>query len=116
MKMLHGNPNEVQIKKDDVIPLPIIDLYPTNITCILSTLSVLANLAHTYSQPAIVAFDQPLFWKGSKIMNQNSDILVKDVILMLGNFHTIMNLLGCIGSLMDGSRSGFYQKFMLKTP
>ena len=36
-------------------------------------------------------------------MNQDSDILVKDVIIMLGNFHTIMNLLGCIGSLIDGS-------------
>ena len=70
--MLHGNPNEDQIKKDDVVPLPIIDLDPTNMTCILSTLLFLANLGHIYNQPAIVAFDQPLFWKGSRIVNQNT--------------------------------------------
>ena len=35
MQMLHENHDEDQIKKDDVVPLPIIDLDPTNKICIL---------------------------------------------------------------------------------
>ena len=31
------------------------------------------------------------------------DSRVKDVVLMLGSFHTLMNLMGAIGTLLDGS-------------
>ena len=31
------------------------------------------------------------------------DSPVRDVVLMLGSFHTLMNLVGAIGTLMDGS-------------
>ena len=54
--------------------------------------------------PTIISFDQPLFWKASEIVNGvPDDSPMRNVILLLGTFHTFMNLLGAIGSLMDGS-------------
>ncbi|KAK6167143.1 hypothetical protein SNE40_021240 [Patella caerulea] len=73
-------------------------------TCIFSTLSYLSNLAHNHKLPAIITFDQPLFWKASEILNDlNDDNDLKNIVLMLGSFHTLMNLLGAIGTLMDGA-------------
>ena len=72
-------------------------------SCIFSTLSFLSNFAHKNNQPTIVAFEQPLYWKGSQIIIESSDLLVNEITLMLGNFHTILNLLGCMGKLMDGT-------------
>ena len=54
--------------------------------------------------PPIITFDQPLYWKAAEIIvdaPQNSDL--KRIVLMLGCFHTFMNLLGAIGTLMEGS-------------
>ena len=70
-------------------------------TCILSTLTFLSNLAANCNQPSIVTFDQPLYWKSNKIIKTSSNSLLNETILMLGTFHTVMNLLGCIGYLMD---------------
>ena len=36
-------------------------------------------------------------------MLESSDSLIKNILLLLGNFHTTYNLLGCIGKLMAGS-------------
>ena len=47
---------------------------------------------------------QPLYWKASEIIldaPQNSPL--KEIILLLGSFHTLMKLLGKIGSLMNGT-------------
>ena len=72
-------------------------------SCILSTLSFLSKLAHQNNQPTIIAFDQPLYWKGNRLILESTDQLIKEIVLMLGNFHTIFHLLGCIGFLMAGS-------------
>ena len=48
-------------------------------------------------------FDQPRYWKAAEIINdaqENSNLKV--VVLLLGCFHTFMNLLGAIGTLMQG--------------
>ena len=51
-----------------------------------------------------MTFDQPLFWKASEVQQEVSDENpIQDVALFLGGFHTFMNLLGAIGTLMDGS-------------
>ena len=47
MQLLHESSNKDQYQKDIILPLPIIDVDPTNMSCILSTLSFLANIAHT---------------------------------------------------------------------
>ena len=77
---------------------------PGDKTCILSTLDYLCSLLSKYNMPTIITFDQPLFWKASEIMNAvTDDSPIKDVILLLGTFHTFMNVLGTIGTLMDGT-------------
>ena len=54
--------------------------------------------------PTIITFDQPLFWKVSEIVNAfTDDSPIKDVILLIGTFHTFMNVLGAIGTLMDNT-------------
>ena len=54
--------------------------------------------------PTIITFDQLLFWKASEIVNAvTDDSPIRDVILLLGTFHTFMNVLGDIGTLMDGT-------------
>lgn len=46
-------------------------------------------------------FDQSLFWKASKIIDESEDRRLRDIILLLGTFHKNMNLIGCIGAFMD---------------
>ena len=61
-------------------------------------------LAHKYGVPTIVTFDQPLFYKASQIVETvPDDHQLKDTVLLLGSFHTFMNFLGAVGSLMAGS-------------
>ena len=88
-------------EKSSVLFLPMIDMNSGDKTCILSTLECLCRLASKHNMPAIVTFDQPLYWKASEIVNDDS--LIRNVVLMLGSFHTFMNVLGAIGTLMDGS-------------
>ena len=84
--------------------LPMIDMSSSDKTCIFSTLEYVCNLAAKQNVPPIITFDQPLFWKASEIVNEVPDNSpIRDVVLLLGSFHTFMNLLGAIGTLMDGS-------------
>ena len=88
--------------KSSIFFLPKIDLYPGDKTCILSTL--ICKLANKQSITPVVTFDQPLFWKASEVQYEVSDrFSIQDVVLLLGSFHTFMNLLGAIGTLMDSS-------------
>lgn len=88
----------------DEYSLPMIDMYPGDQTCILSTLEFISNLAAKHKISPVVTFDQPPFWKASEIVNNAEDRNpVRNVILLLRRFHTLMNLLGAIGTLMDGS-------------
>ena len=57
-------------KKSDVILLPIIDLQPTNLTCIYSTLLFIQSQLNI-STP-IITFDQPLWYKASGIIAEKS--------------------------------------------
>ena len=71
--------------------------------CILSTQKYLSDLAYEHGKPSIITFDPPLFWKASVIVHESSDIYLKSITLLLGTFHTTMNLLGCIGVIMKNS-------------
>ena len=90
--------------QSSVLYLPMIDLYSGNKSCILSTLEFLHKQAATHGITPIITFDQPLYWKASEIIvdaPQNSHL--KEIVLLLGCFHMQMNLLGAIGSLMNGT-------------
>ena len=90
--------------KSSVTFLPMIDMYPGDPTCILSTLTYICDLAARHSISPIVTFDQPLFFKASEIIYNSPEWSpLKNITLMLGSFHTLMNVLGAIGTLMQGS-------------
>ena len=90
--------------KSSVQFLPMIDMDPGDKTCILSTLDYLSILSSKHNMPTIITFDQLLFWKASEIVNAvTDDSQIRDVILLLGTFHTFMNVLGATGTLMDGT-------------
>lgn len=84
--------------------LPMIDMDPTNMTCIYSTLKFVCKQAKQYDVTPIITFDQPLWWKAMSIIeNEPLDSDLHDVVLRLGGFHIEMSFLGCMGYLMSGS-------------
>ena len=90
--------------KSSVQFLPMIDMNPGDKTCILSTLDYLCSLSSKHNMPTIITFDEPLFWKASEMTNAvPDDSPIRNVILLLGSFHTFMNVLGAIGTLMEAS-------------
>ena len=84
----------------NIIMLPIIDLNPSDETCIYSTLLFVqrqAKLLHIV-MPCIT-FDQPLYIKAVEITSSAS----LDIVCRLGGFHMLMSFIGSVGSLMSGS-------------
>ncbi len=90
--------------KSSVMFLPMIDMNPTDVSCIYSTLIFITEHAHRYNVQPIITFDQPLWWKAfltTATEPANSDL--RNIVLCLGGFHTEMSFLGSIGHLMAGS-------------
>ncbi len=90
--------------KASVMFLPIIDMNPSDSTCIYSTLMFISEHAQRHGVTPIVTFDQPLWWKALMIIEsepEESDL--RGIVLRLGGFHTEMSFLGSIGHLMDSS-------------
>ena len=80
--------------------LPIIDLKSSDESCIYSTLSYVKHQATLLNIPIIcITFDQPLWWKAVEIIDAKS----MDIVCRLGGFHNMMNFLGSLGSLMNGT-------------
>ena len=76
--------------KSTIAYLPIIDMDPTNLSCIHSTLSFIHNHALRYNCTPVVTFDQPIYWKALAILERSN--LLK-MFVRLGGFHTLMNLI-----------------------
>ena len=90
--------------KSSVMFLPMIDMDPTDVSCIYSTLKFVCHHAHRHNVQPIITFDQPLWWKALMIIvSEPADSDVAKIVLRLGGFHTQMSFLGCIGHLMAGS-------------
>ena len=90
--------------QSSIMYLPMIDLYSGDKSCLLSTLEFVYKQAVKHGITPIITFDQPLYWKASEIIAdapQNSHL--KEIVLLLGCFHILMNLLGAVGSLMNGT-------------
>ena len=80
--------------------LPIIDMNPSDISCVYSTMKFIDTEAKKYGKVSVVTFDQPLYWKALMIA---CDSELKDMVIRLGAFHTEMSFLGSIGRIMGGS-------------
>lgn len=89
--------------KSSITILPIIDLNPSDLDCVYSTLLYLANQAEKHQIAPVITFDQPLYWKAYMIIqNEPEGSRLKKIILLLGGFHTEMSFLGTIGKLCEG--------------
>ena len=102
MRLLH---NSVQHPgKSAQLFLPIIDLTPSNPTCVRSTLEYLCDLAERQGVTPIVTFDQQLYWIAlMTIEDQQTFSRLRRIVLLLGGFNTEMSFLGDIGIIMSGS-------------
>ncbi|KAG1670841.1 hypothetical protein GQR58_016642 [Nymphon striatum] len=86
--------------KSEVTVLPIIDLNPTDSSCIYSTLLFVIEQAQKANiGTATITFDQPLWLKAVKISSEKS----LNILCRLGGFHTLMSFLGSVGTSMEGS-------------
>ena len=84
---------------------PMIDLNPSDMTCVYSTLCLICSQASKYEVTPVVTFDQPLWWKAQIVVaNEPAGSDLKSLVLRLGAFHAQMSFLGCIVILMSGSR------------
>ena len=102
MQMLHSRiPHP---GKSSEIFLPIIDLTPSDPTCVRSTLEYVSEHARRHDKIPVLTFDQQLWWIAYMVIeSQTQDSPLRQIILVLGGFHTEMSFLGAIGSLMAGS-------------
>lgn len=78
--------------------LPIIDLRPSDDTCMYSTLSFVKDQAEQLriAIPCIT-FDQPFWWKAAEII----EAIPMVIVCKLTGFPTIMSFFGSVGSLMN---------------
>jgi len=84
----------------DVSMLPVIDLNPTDLTCIYSTLVFVEEQAKRLNiATPCITFDQPLWLKAVEVVRAAK----LNVVCRLGGFHMIISFLGSVGSLMSGS-------------
>jgi len=86
--------------KSEVLLLPIIDLSPSDDTCMFSVLCYIQDQAKLLNIPSpCVTFDQPLWLKAFEIIQAKS----LNIVCRLSDFHTMMSFIGSIGSMMKGS-------------
>ena len=87
--------------------LPMIDMKPTDMTCVNSALHFVSEHSRRYGITPVITFDQPLWWKATTIVvGAQEDSPLRSVILRLwggGGFHIMMSFLGSIGHLMAGT-------------
>ena len=80
--------------------LPIIDLNPSDYSCIYSVLVYIEGQARKlHISTACTTFDQPLYFKAMEIITAKK----MNIVCRLGGFHTLMSFLVSIGYLMAGS-------------
>ena len=91
--------------KSSVVFLPMIDMKPSDNTCIYSTLKFLSEHAQKHNvHTPIVTFDQPLWWKAyNLIQTEPFSSTIHNVVVRLGGLHTEMSFIGAIGHLMAES-------------
>ena len=86
--------------KSEILFLPIIDLNPSDETCIYSVLMYIQSQAQQLNIPTpCITFDQPLWLKAVQIVKAKS----LNIVCRLGGFHVMMSFMGSIGSMMKGS-------------
>ena len=90
--------------KSSIHFLPMIDMDPTDMSCIYSTLHFVAAESHRQGTIPMLTFDQPLYWKAKTIIiHEKEGSELKPIVLNLGGFHSAMGFFRCIGHVMEAS-------------
>lgn len=101
MQMVQQGPHT---GKQSVNFLPIIDMNPTDYTCINSTLHFICKDAAKHNAAPTITFDNPLYLKARTIIeNEPESSPIKRVVLFMAGFHLKMSFLGTIGHIMTGT-------------
>ena len=91
-------------RQSSVLLLPMVDLYPGNMSCVHSTLKFICEHSARYNVTPIITFDQPLLWKSLQVIDgQPENSALHSIVLRLDGFHTETSFIGSIGHLMSGS-------------
>ena len=89
--------------KSSVTLLPMIDMDPSDMSCVFSTLKCVTEEARRHDVTSVLTFDQPLWWKAQLVIARElPDSYFRNIVLWLGGFHTEMSFLGSIGYIMAG--------------
>ena len=88
-----------------VIPMPFVNLDPTDVRAIYTAVMVAVDQCRARGQKTcFVTFDQPLYWKAVDMVASSGPAgELSSVIVRLGGFHMLMSYLGSIGKIMAGS-------------
>ena len=79
-------------KSSDIF-LPIIDLTPSDPTCVRSTLEYVVEHARRQNITPVLTFDQQLWWISYMVIeSQPQASPLRQIVLVLGGFHTEMSL------------------------
>jgi len=82
-----------------LIFLPIINMDPTDMSCIYSALLFIQKHTDKYNITPVVTFDYPLYWKSMIIAEK----LHMKIVLRLGGFHTEMAWWAAVGDTIEGT-------------
>ena len=83
--------------------LPIIDLNPSDLFCVYTTLKLIAKQARVANSPCIITFDQLLRRTSLQIINSKpTDNILNIIALCLGGFHTITSFLWLYWTQIQG--------------
>ena len=67
--------------QSSIMFLPMIDLDPSDLTCIYSTLVFVSEQAKRYHVTPVITFDQPLWWKALMIIrNEPQESELKSIV------------------------------------
>ena len=101
MQHIYSNSHDqCQVSNSEVLFMPIIDLNPSDESCIYLTLSYIESQAiHLNIPTPCITLDQPLWLKAVEIIKAKA----MNKVCKLGGFHILMSFLGSIGSMMKDS-------------
>jgi hypothetical protein len=90
--------------QSSIVFMPMIDLNPSDETCIYSTLMWVSEHAKRFNVTPVITFDQPLWYKANQIIkSEPEDNNLSKIVVRLGGLHTEMSFLGTIGYIMSDS-------------
>ena len=84
--------------------MSMIDTKSSDVSCLVSTIHFVTDQAKRGGSFRTLTFDQPLYWKGIEIQQNEDDASpLKEIMFFLSGLHTSMSFLGSIGHLMTSS-------------